>query len=180
MKKLLYSILFCAGITGLLASCGGKDYLANPSSNANASVNPLNPLTSSQFTWTGTAPLTVYVNGAPWTADTAIYSFIDSSGTNYILGWKGKQYLALYLTQVYGGGNIYNMQLKTYNTIGVWYDLDSISSINSEFTSLLGNSGEIKVIENDSAKMVAQFYFQGVNGYGGVYNFSNGYLSINK
>ena len=179
MKKLLYSILFCAGITGLLASCGGKDYVANPSSNANTGVNPLNPLTASQFTWTGTAPLTVYVNGAPWTADTAFYTFDDSSGTNVIVGYKGTQALQLNLANVYAGA-IYPMQLKTYSVIAVWYNLDSSYSITSTYSSILGNSGEIKVTENDSAKMVAQFYFQGVNGSGGVNTYSNGYLSINK
>ncbi len=179
MKKLLYSALFCACITAVLASCGGKDYVANPSSNANGSVNPLNPLTSSQFTWTGTAPLTVYVNGSPWTADTAFYTFDDSSGTNVIVGYKGTQAIQLNLTDVYAG-NVYSMQLKTYNRIAVWYNLDSVYAITSTYSSILGNSGEIKIIENDSAKMVAQFYFQGVNASGGVDNFSNGYLSINK
>ena len=179
MKKLLYSILVCAAVGSLFASCSNGDYVANPNSNANQSVNPLNPLKSSQFTWTGSKPLSVYVNGSPWVADTAYYGFNDSSGTNIIVGWKGHQYLQLNLSNVYGG-SIYTMQLKTYNVIATWYDIDSIFSVNSEYTSLLGNSGEIKMIENDSAKMVAQFYFQGVNGYGGVSNFSNGYLEINK
>ncbi len=62
MKCIVYSVLLFTGLS-LLVACSNGTYTANPSSNANSSVNPLHPLTSSQFNWKGTDPMSANING---------------------------------------------------------------------------------------------------------------------
>jgi hypothetical protein len=45
---------------------------------------------------------------------------------------------------------------------------------------VLGNSGGLYIVENDSARIKGLFYFQGVNPVGGIVNISNGYFNISK
>jgi hypothetical protein len=190
MKKALYSLLLLAGITVALTSCTNGDYTANPSSNANGSINPLLPLTSSQFTWSGTDPMSCDINGTHWVADAAYFS-VNPLVSNRIQGIKGSDSTAseicLSLNDVWKD-NLYNMGYHIYNRWGAYYTFafgDPFAEPSTDiapfiYYSHLGNSGEIKILTNDSASIKGQFYFQGVNSKGQVMNITNGYFNISK
>ena len=92
MKNIFYSILVLAGACFVVASCSNGAYNANPTSNANQSVDPLNPLTLSQFTWGGgSGAVSGTVNGASWTADTAYFG-TDSTGASDVIAYKKNGY----------------------------------------------------------------------------------------
>ena len=177
MNKIFYSILLFAGVCIAVAACSSGAYVANPAANANGSINPLNPLKYNQFTWAGTAEFSVNINGSQWVADTAYVAFVDSLQTNYVYAQKGSNLVKMWLSNVWGG-NVYNMGFKVYSCIAQY--TDSISSISGYYISALGNSGEFCMNTNDSIAFNGQFYFQGVNSIGTVYNFSNGYFNLTK
>lgn len=175
MKKTFYSILFVA-VTGILGACSNGDYLANPSNPGNGSINPLNPLKSEDFTWTGTDPMSADINGTHWVAEAASFT-LDTSGTNILVGTKGANIMGFYLNNVWSG-NLYDMGFKVGNRFGTF--LDSATAVNGAYFSYLGNSGEVKILENDSAYIKGQFYFQGVTTGGKIINVTNGYFKIAK
>ena len=190
MRKALYSLLFMAGVTAALASCTNGDYTANPSSNANGSINPLLPLTSSQFTWAGTEPMSCDINGTHWVADAAYFA-INPLNSNLIQGIKGSDSTAteicLSLNDVWKD-NLYNMGYHIYNRWGGYYSLlvpnpfAAPTAVTGPYIYLsnIGNSGEVKILTNDSASIKGQFYFQGVNSKGQIMNITNGYFNISK
>ena len=180
MKQISLSILLVAAMSCLLAACSGKDYMANPSTNANQSVNPLRPLTSSEFTWVGNAPMSANIGGNQMTLDTAWYYWSDTTG-NVIFGKKGKVILALYLKDVWAG-NVYTLPYKDYNRYGMYADSVKIDTavVYVPYYSALGNSGEVKILQNDTAHIAGQFYFQAVGAAGKVVNINNGYFNILK
>lgn len=187
MKKVLYTMLFCTGLASALTSCSNGEYTANPSSNANGSINPLTPLTSSQFTWSGTEPMSADINGVHWVADGGAFTQ-DSLFTNQMVGTKSDgTTMALLLANVWGG-NLYNMGYHVYDKFGLYIDSlgpDPLKSPNAAnaahyYISYLGNSGEVKVLENDSAYIKGVFYFQGVNSKGQIINVTNGYFKLPK
>ncbi len=169
-------------MTGLciaLASCSNGDYVANPASNGNQSINPLKPLTASEFTWAGADPVSANINGAAWVADSA-YIYADSTGTYVIGAIKGKQMLSLYFKHTWTG-IVYNMGYHQYDVLGMWLDnTDSMYSATYFYQSALGNSGEMYQVQNDTAVFKGKFYFQAVNGKGQIINFSNGWFNLNK
>jgi hypothetical protein len=177
MKKIVYSVLFCISISAFLWSCSSGAYVANSSSPANNSVNPLNPLTTSQFTWTGVDPVSCNINGTPWVADSATYSLIDSTGANVVLAYKNKKLvLSLYLVRTWQG-SLYNMGYKQYNTTGTYFP---DSTLTNYYYSALGNSGELYMQKNDTVNFQGRFYFQAVNTKSQVVNISNGYFNLKK
>ena len=177
MKKIFYNFLFVTGAFCAINACSNGPYTANPSSNGNNSVNPLKPLTSSQFTWGGSGSISADINGSHFVADTASWG-LDSSGTNIIAGSNssGKGFL-FYLNSVYAV-NLYSLSYHIYNTYMVYSD--SISNVNDYYFSYFGNSGEVKITENDSAYIKGLFYFQGVTHDGRIVTVSNGYFNIAK
>jgi hypothetical protein len=177
MKKILYSILLFAGVSGILSACNG-DYTASPSSAANGLVNPLDPLTISQFTWGGTSPLSCTVNGVSFVADSTLTNWSLDSGFNVISGFKDSLTgMVLYLDNVYGN-NLYSMNYNNYLRYAVWIDSNGVSD--SYYVSALGNSGGIYITENDSAYIKGLFYFEGVSTNGRVVAINNGYMNIKK
>ncbi len=180
MKKILYSALLFGSVCLGMASCSNGDYIANPSSNGNNSVNPLNPLKPGDFIWTGTAPLSLKINGSSWVADSVIY-LVDSLGYNLILGIKNKKIqLYLHLQDTYAD-NLYNMGYNQYNRLGIWADSFGYSfSDSAYYFSALGNSGQLYMTQNDTDFYAGKFYFQGVNAMGQVINISDGFMKIPK
>jgi len=195
MKKVLYSILLFTAVLGVLSACNNGDYNSNLSSNANGSINPLNPLKIDEFTWGGNDPMSADINGSHWVADAAYFQ-LDTFGRNLIIGIKGPQMMAFILNDVWSN-NLYNMGYKVEKRMGMYFagvdstmaasgDLWGVvggsSTANSAvvFTSYLGNSGEIKMVENDSVRIKGQFYFQAVNSSGAVMNITNGYFNVAK
>jgi hypothetical protein len=178
MKRILSSLLLLAGISYGVASCSSGAYVANPSSNANGSINPLKPLKAGEFTWSGTDPVSLSLNGAPWVADTAYFFYIDSAGTNLVWAKNGNKVLYLLMKNTWSN-NVYNMGFKQYDVLGIYMDSFSASS-GGWYQSALGNSGEVYMIENDSARITGKFYFQGVNASGAINNVTNGYFNISK
>ncbi len=164
-----------AGVCSLFAACSG-DYTANPDSNANGVVNPLTPLTSSQFTWTGTDPMSATINGAGWVAGGSSWA-IDTSGGNRLIGYLGSTVMYLYLKEVYAG-NVYAMNYNGFNQSCTL--ADSVGGAYYTYYSFLGNSGEVKIIENDSAYIKGLFYCKGVTPSGQVVAINNGYFNIRK
>lgn len=178
MKRVLYTFLFMAGLSVMLSACSGGDYKANASSPANNSINPLKPLTASQFTWSGVDPVSANINGSPWVADSAMY-FLDSTGANVIFAYNGTQALYLYFRNTWQGG-LYNMGFNNYDVIGEWVNMDSSFVSTSWHISALGNSGEMYMQQNDTVVFKGRFYCQAVNSHGDIVNISNGYFNFNK
>ena len=180
MKKILHSILLFAGTCVALTSCSNGEYVANPGSAANTAVNPLKPLTASQFTWGGTGSLSATINGVSFVADTAAWR-LDSSGTNLIAGSSGDtRGFALNLRNVYAG-NIYSLAYHIYNTEVIYTVADTANKLlNGVYYSYLGNSGEVYITENDSAYIKGLFYFEGVDDSGKLVTVNNGYFNVAK
>lgn len=178
MKKILCSILSVAGLSAALISCSSGAYVADSSNPINGSVNPLNPLTSSQFTWPALGTLSATVNGVQWVADSAVY-YLDTSGANIVIGYKSNPHseLALYLKNTWQG-NLYNMGKLQYNTEGSYITIDSTSA--TVYTSVLGNSGELNMQQNDTAIFQGRFYFQALTSTGQVMVVNNGYFDLHK
>lgn len=174
MKKIIYA-LAVAGIS-VLASCSNGDYKASPDNNTNNSVNPIAPLTSSQYTWTGAEPVSANINGSPWTADVAYFSN-DSTWANVIVAMKGSQVMYLYLRDVWKD-NVYDIGYKVPYRYIIW--TDSVDGTYSAFYSNLGNSAGLKMNQNDSATIKGQFYAKAVDSKGRVVNISNGYFKLSK
>lgn len=182
MKKTFYALLLFAGVCFSVSSCSNGAYNASPSSPANSGVNPLNPLKASQFTWTGTDPVSFQVNGAGWHADTA-YFLLDSTGASNVIAYKGSTAFIIHLADLYKvevatGSVLDSMYYHGYSQFAAF--LDSSNTGGYYCYSYLGNSGEVNVIENDSAYLKAQFYFIGVSSKGTVINVSNGWVNITK
>ena len=168
MRYIFYCFLLVTGLS-VFTACSNGDYIANPGTNANASVNPLHPLTASDFTWSGTNPMSGNFNGVPWVASSAAYAF--DSNMNVLRGYIGNNQLVLYLTGAWRG-NLYNMGYHQYNYSGIW--TDSTGS----YESVLGNSGGLFMLQNDSLGIKGLFYFQGIDTKGDVINITNGYFNI--
>lgn len=175
MNRIFYALLLLAGIYGI-ASCSNGDYSANPASPQAGSINPLNPLTKNQFTWGGTNPVSADINGVHWVADAASFA-LDTSGANVIIATKGVNIMMFYLRNVWSG-NLYDMGYKVSSRYASY--IDSASSLSGYYFSYLGNSGEVYMVENDSAIIKGMFYFQGVTTDGKLINVSNGYFNIAK
>ncbi|MES2704757.1 MAG: DUF6252 family protein [Bacteroidota bacterium] len=176
MKKIFYSLMV-AGVLGL-AACSNGDYEANPDSNTNSGINPIDPLTSDDFNWSGGEPVSATINGAGWKADAA-YLTIDSTGANVLVAVKGHQVMAFYLRDVWKG-NVYDIGFKQEFRHIMWSD--SVGQTYNVYDSKLGNSAGIKIIENNDSLNVfsGQFYFKGVSPKGDVVNVTNGYFKVTK
>lgn len=184
MKKVLYSVLFAA-IAGVgFTACSNGDYNANPNSAANASINPLSPLSVSEMqafaTNHGPNYITATVNGGTFTAtgDTAAFYRFDT-GYHFITGFSGGKYLSLDLSQVYAG-SIYTMGHNIVNRLGIYYSFDTSGRSLSYFASSLGNSGEVYILQNDDTIIRGTFYFQAVDTAGNVINVNNGYFNMRR
>lgn len=179
MKKILYSVLLAA-ISCVAVSCSNGDYQANPDSNANNAVNPITPLTASEFTWGSDddAPFSADINGVHWKADNAYWG-IDSSFANLIFASKDNsaKIFNLYLKDVWKD-NLYDMEWANYNRFATFGD-----SVNGDFPiyrSQLSNSGGVLILQNDSLKFKGKFYFKGVTTDGKIVNITNGYFDLKK
>jgi hypothetical protein len=184
MKKLFYTIILSVGICTIFTACDNGQYQANPG-NSVGGINPLRPLSGSEFTWSGTAPLSCLVNGAAFQADSSATSWtVDTSGGNIILGFKtgGTQGIALYLKPGYSGPTPYTMGYQYFNNYGTW--IDSVASATSYYYSYTGNAGEVLITENDTASgnyiIKGKFYFIGISSTGAVVAITNGYFDIKK
>jgi hypothetical protein len=185
MKKTYCFILFLAVACLAFSACTTGDYNANPSSAANNSVNPLQPLDSAQMssfvTSAGPSTISATINGSPWSSgDSSTGWFLnDTTGTNVLAGYSGNQGIILYLTSVYAV-NIYGLGYQNKTTYAVWSANDSSALPVNAYYSYLGNSGEVQILENNNAFIKGTFYFQGINSAGTVVNVTNGYFNIAK
>jgi len=175
MKKLVYCALFCAGLSWL-GACSNGDYITNPNSNTNSSINPLDPLKASDFTWTGKDPVSADINGVSWVATD--YTYVFDSGRHYIVAHNGPSAMVFNLTDVWKD-NLYNMGYQQFNAYVVY--MDSFGGPSADFyASYLGNSGGLYMLQNDTVAIKGLFYFLGVNATGGVRNVLHGYFNIPK
>jgi hypothetical protein len=177
MKNFLNTVLLCGLICGIV-SCSNGDYEASPDSNANGAVNPVTPLTQSEFTWSGTDPMSADINGSRWVADSVSFN-LDTSGGNIIVGAKynSTPFLRFYLKDVWTN-NLYDMEWENYNRFAQY--IDSIGYIDGTYSSYLSNSGGITILQNDTAVIKGLFYFKGISPNGKIVNISNGYFKIDK
>ncbi len=178
MRRFLYSILACSGLCAALVSCSNGDYTANPDNPANNGVNPLKPLTKSEFTWANSGKFSGDINGTHFSADTVTW-YLDSTGTNVFAGYnteRTKGFL-FFLNNVYSG-NLYQLTYHVVPTQAIW--ADTVGSSKDYYASYLGNSGEVYITENDSACIKGLFYFQGVTTDGRLVTVSNGSFNIDK
>ena len=177
MKQFIHAVLLFSGIIGFSA-CSNGDYIANPSSNGNSAINPITPLTAAEFTWSGQEPLSADINGVHWKADAVTFG-LDSTGANIMIATSasGGKMMYFRLSDVWSG-NLYDLEFKNVKR---WsYYADSVGSLLGYYRSDLGNSGEIKIVENDSAVISGLFYYEGVTPGGQIASIKNGYFKIIK
>ena len=129
----------------------------------------------------GPSTIIATINGSPWSSGESSTGWFldDTTGTNVIAGTSGNQGIVLYLTSVYAV-NIYGMGYQNKTRYGVWSSNDSSALPVNAYYSYLGNSGQVQILENDSAFIKGTFYFQGINSAGTVVNVSDGYFYIRK
>lgn len=177
MKKILHALLLSSIVCGII-SCSNGDYNADPSSNANAAVNPITPLTDQEFTWSGEEPMSADINGSHWTADHAYFS-LDTSGANVIIGIKDNSPIQLrfYLQDVWKG-NVYDMEWHNYKRYAIY--TDSTSVLFGPYYSYLSNSGGLQILQNDTAVIKGMFYFKGVTANGKTVTVNKGFFKIDK
>ncbi len=189
MKNFLRSIIAVAAICTFTA-CSNGDYVANPATNANASGNPIDALTSKdQFSWSGSGAFSVKLNGVPFSADSSMVSWsLDTGGYNIITAMPSPGHIiTMYFKDVYGG-NIYTfgtLQKVSNNLRYVVVD-DTSSGSHAVYSSQLGNIGQVYLSRNDSATgflphISGKFWFQALDKPGGtIMNASEGYFDIKK
>ncbi len=178
MKNVFYSILLFSCICIGFAACTGGAYNASPSSNANYVINPLTPLTQSQFTWgvgSTVGAMGAVINGVPWATNNVSWGL--DTGANVLHGILGSQIMYLYLKNVYTG-NIYPMSYHQYNQSCTWSD--SVGSTYNVYPSYYGNSGEVYITLNDSLSIQGMFYCEGITSTGQITAINNGYFNISK
>jgi hypothetical protein len=172
MRKFFCAILLLSSICIMDSCSSGGAYDANPSSPANQSVNPLNPLKASQFTWSGSGKFSANINGSPWVADTA-YVYLSSGGVGNIYAQQystGTSFIIHYPNSY--AGNLYNMGFGQ-DRYAIF--TDSLGS----YYSTLGNSGELNVTLTGSDTLQAKFYFQGINSTdSNLINVNDGFINI--
>ena len=181
MKKVLFSIFALWGVLSF-SSCSNGEYIANPTTNANVSANPLNPYSTDAFSWTGSNAVSAKINGTYFHADSTQAVWALDSGSNVIAAYTGLSYgIYLKLKDVYKGG-IYSMGFNKTDRMGVWYDTSGTGTHKYKaFFSNFGNDGQVKIIQNDSNRIVGQFYFQALDSIGGfVVNVTEGWFNIKK
>ena len=179
MKKLLFSIMAVVGACTFFA-CSNGDYIANPTSNANNSVNPLNVLDSAAFSWTGSDAISAYVNGTYVHIDSNHTSFYLSSvdGSNNISGILGVSHGFVFVLKNVYAGSVYDMSYNDFDHYVSWSD--SVDTPRTYY-SYLGNVGQIQIERNDPLRMIAKFHFQALDKVNGiVMNISNGWMNIHK
>ena len=179
MNRIVSSLLLVACVILSLAACSSGAYVANPTSNGNSSVNPLNPLKASDFNWpASTHIVSLNFNGTPWYADTFVsLAYVDTLQTNVLVATNAGKTLALYIQ--YGwSNNLYNMGFKQYNNLAYWMP-DSVSAY-YPYSSALGNSGELYMTANDTVNFDGKFYFQAINSKGDIINISNGTFNYHR
>lgn len=179
MKKALFSIIFVAAAS-LFFACNNGEYNANPISNANGSVNPLNTLDSATFEWTGQDAVSAYVNGT--------YFHADSTQANWVLATGGVNVITAFTSLTHGfimsmsgvyGNNIYNMGYTVTNPMIAY--TDSIPTGPITYYSYFGNVGQVEIVRNDAQRIIGRFHFQALNQVGGsVINVSNGWFNLHK
>ncbi len=181
MKKTFLPVLLFLSASIVLASCSNGDYSADPSGNANGSVNPLKPLTAGDFTWSGSGKFSVKVNGGGLISTDSAYWSLDTSGANTIEAWtKDGKWFRMYLKDTYTG-NVYNLGFKQYNTqIRMLSGVDTATLTYTYYESVKGNSGGIYIDRNDSAVIEAHFYAQTINPLNQVNNLSEGHFRFEK
>ncbi|MBC7554288.1 MAG: hypothetical protein H7257_09940 [Taibaiella sp.] len=181
MKKIFLSII--AVLSALqFTACSNGEYIANPTTEANVSANPLNPYSTDAFSWSGTDAVSAKINGANYNCDSFHTTWSLDSGYNVITAYNATNYgLVLTMKDVYVG-QTYTMGFGKTARMGVWQDTSG-TGVNKakSFVSYFGNAGQINIIKNDSARLIGKFYFQALDSPGGkVINVSEGWFNINK
>ena len=178
MRKLVYSLVFCSAVLGLV-SCSNGDYQASPTSNANNAVNPITPLEPDEYSWSGDEPMSADINGARWVADYATFG-LDSSGGNVLVGYKdGSPFLLRFYLKDVWTGNTYSMEWEDYDRFAYITDSATLFTDGAYF-SYLSNSGGVHILRNDSAMIQGKFYYKGVSATGKTITVNNGYFEIEK
>ena len=185
MKKILLSIMAIAATCSFVA-CSNGDYLANPVTHANESVNPDNVLTIDQFSWGGTDAISCKINGVYYNVDSAHTTWgLDTAGYNVITGFTGIAHgLILRMKNVYGGA-LYNFGTlnlaNSNNTLRSMIFYDSMATGPKAYSSAIGNIGQVYILQNDSSRIKGKFHFQALDSIGGnVINVSEGWFNVNK
>ena len=179
MKKVLFSIIAVLATCTFFA-CNNGDYNANPTSNANGSINPMDLLDSAGFSWSGTDAISANINGNFFNVDSTKTSFtLTSTGTNVITGYVTPGHgLRFELNEVYGN-NIYPLGYN--NTYRAMMFQDSVGSSAVTYYSYFGNVGQVQILRNDPQRIIGKFHFQALNMVNGtVINVSNGWFNIGK
>lgn len=184
MKKVLFSIVAVVASCTFFA-CSNGDYLANPTTAANNSVNPLNVLDSAGFNWSGTDAVSCNIDGNYFNVDSTKVTFtLTSSGTNVITAFVGPSHgFTFNFNDVYAG-NIYPISLTSTGGIDLTRYIsytDSPSTGPRTFYSYLGNVGQVQILRNDPQRIIGKFHFQGLDHKNGtLINVSNGWFNIGK
>jgi hypothetical protein len=166
MKKVLFSTLFAACAAMGLSSCMNGDYDANPNG-VNSGTNPLSqPNTggsggtggggggitgnfndAAYYSWTGTDPLSVKINGTLHQATGA--SVLDMGGIIGITATGNGKTVSLSLPSGAANGSIHTLSSSSIATVTL--------QDGSTYYSPTGSGGAIYVMENDNTHIKGKF-----------------------
>lgn len=171
MKKaiLAIAILFCTAAT--MSSCNNGAYDADPL-NVNGGSNPLGNGGggSSKFDWGGIDPFSAKIDG---TLFKAIMADVQTQqGQIFISGDDGKSAIFITLPDNTATGSVSNFTNSNPASYG-----ENVTVI---YSTGLGGSGAVKLLENDATHIKGLFYFTGKSSTGSSKTISEGYFNIKK
>lgn len=173
MKKLILaaSLLFCTAAT--MTSCNNGDYDADPTTNNSGIAIPdiTADNNNNKFNWTGTAPLSVKVDGKAFQATTG--SITASNGTLTIYAAAGVEASVTFsIPDIIPVGGTY-----IFTTGNSAQYTENVTDI---YNTALAGSGAVRITENDNSHVAGLFYFNAKGTTGKVKALTQGYFSIQR
>lgn len=179
MKKFLVASLFAASAAMGLSSCMNGDYDANPATN-NSGGNPLNPgggSGGSNFDWSGTAPMSVKLDGNAWGPGNVSYMPSVGGLPAQVFAINNSEQLIIAFPETTAPNTV--VAFSSSNFASYTTDMNS-SDISTKYTASLGSGGAVQILENDASHVKGKFYFNAKNTSGGSKNITEGYFDVTK
>ena len=185
MKNMFLFCMLFISVCGYF-SCSSPNYSVSPNSLNNNSVNPLDK-NGVKYDWSGTAPISALINGAPWVADPGSVSYYyNSSKYNTFTGNIGGKQIMFFAFCAVTAPNIYTMGWKIGGQYIAYSDSATVLGRYTYFSlNAMYGTGGVKIIRNDDSTVVpgyieGKFFFEGIDSVGRIINVTNGYFNVQK
>lgn len=179
MKKFLVATVFAATAAMGLTSCMNGDYDANPVT-SNTGGNPLNPgggTGGSKFDWSGTAPMSVKLDGNAWGPGNVSYLPSIAGLPAQVFAINNSEEIIIMFPETTAPNTVLtfdNTNIGSYTS-----DMNS-GDISTKYTAAMGSGGAVQILENDASHVKGKFYFNAKNSSGGAKNITEGYFDVTK